>query len=225
MDKRESGDGEENTKEMKGAIGGNDQTKSQANKVTSLDWKVNEQLLKELMDLGIDKNTAMKSLYHTANDSIEKAFDFIFQNANPIELSKTTLEEELGIEILNTLCKEVNLDEAFHSLNEDFKMVFVLNTSLNMSLGKCCAQTAHAALAIIKRLIDDFQNVSNVPIDRYFDGYRKWTINGETKIVLAGESTQHLEQLKAQADSLNKTLSEIIQDAGRTEIEPGKMNY
>ena len=90
-------------------------------------------------------------------------------------------------------------------------MVFVINTSLNMSLGKTCAQTAHAALAIVNEQIVK---------DKFVSAYHQWIVNGATKIVLAGESTRQLDQLKEQADALNLP-NEIIRDAGRTEIEPG----
>lgn len=59
--------------------------------------------------------------------------DFIFTNPNPIELSKTTLEEELGLEEVYQLCPELSLDD---QSSDDYKMVFVINKSLNMSLGE-----------------------------------------------------------------------------------------
>ena len=90
-------------------------------------------------------------------------------------------------------------------------MVFVINGELRMSLGKCCSQTAHAALAVVNELIVK---------DRFVSAYHQWIINGGTKIVLAGESTKQLEQLKERADALNLP-NEIIRDAGRTEVEPG----
>lgn len=66
MDKREAGDGEE-TNEEKGAA------------AAKFDWKANEALLNELISLGIDRETARKALYYTNNDSVEKAFDWIFR--------------------------------------------------------------------------------------------------------------------------------------------------
>lgn len=193
MDKREAGDGEE-------CAGQLNQTK----------FKVNENCLDELINLGIDKNTAKKALYHTSNDSVEKALDWIFSNPNAVDLCKTTLEEDLGIETVNQLYSEINLNDRSAELNENYKMVFVINTSLNMSLGKTCSQTAHAALAIINDIVKE----------RFIAGYQKWIMTGETKIVLAAESTQQLEQLKEQAASLGLA-NQIITDAGRTEISSG----
>lgn len=69
MDKREAGDGEE-TGEEKGAT---------AAPPAKFDWKANEVCLGELINLGIDRETARKALYHTSNDSVEKALDWIFR--------------------------------------------------------------------------------------------------------------------------------------------------
>ena len=72
MDKREAGDGEE-TGEEKGA------TAAAAASPTKFDWKANEFCLVELINLGIDRETARKALYHTKNNSIENALDWIFR--------------------------------------------------------------------------------------------------------------------------------------------------
>lgn len=56
--------------------------------------------------------------------------------------------------------------------------------------------------------------------DRFIHGYQNWTMTGETKIVLAGDSTLQLEQLKTKAESLGLA-NTIIRDAGLTEIHPG----
>lgn len=128
---------------------------------------------------------------------------FFSSQNNAADLSKTSLEEELGIDQVSELCSALGL--------ENYKMVFVINTSLNMSLGKCCAQTAHAALAIVN---------DNIVKDRFVSAYHQWALNGGTKIVLAGDSEKQLKQLKEQADAQN-LLNQIIQDAGRTEIAPG----
>lgn len=192
MDEREAGDGEETNKE-KGA----------AAQPAKFDWKANEVCLAELISLGIDRETARKALYHTTNDSIEKAFDWIFSQNNAADLAKTSLEEDLGFEQINDLFPAITL--------EDYKMVFVINTSLGMSLGKCCSQTAHAVLAIVN---------DNIIKDRFVSAYHQWIMNGGTKIVLAGESTKQLDALKEKADALSLP-NQIIRDAGRTEIEPG----
>lgn len=69
MDKREAGDGEETAEGAAAA----------ATPPTKFDWKANESCLNELINLGIDRETARKALYHTSNDSVEKAFDWIFR--------------------------------------------------------------------------------------------------------------------------------------------------
>lgn len=92
------------------------------------------------------------------------------------------------------------------------KMLFIVNGELSMSTGKIAAQVAHAA-------IDLYQQITN----RRMMALNFWSISGERKIVVRGDSTEELLDIHRRA-SLNKSIvSSIIRDAGRTEIASGSI--
>ena len=93
-----------------------------------------------------------------------------------------------------------------------YKMVFVVNSELDMGIGKTAAQVAHAALGINQVLL--------LNENKYGDSLLKWCEFGETKIVLKGDSTSHLIQLEKQAIELGLP-AYLVQDAGKTQVAAG----
>ncbi|CAG2171875.1 unnamed protein product [Oppiella nova] len=91
-------------------------------------------------------------------------------------------------------------------------MVFIVNASLEMGVGKIAAQVAHAALGMHQLLLQDEH--------KFGESLIRWSEFGETKIVLKGESTQHLVELEKQALSAGLP-SYLVQDAGRTQVKAG----
>ena len=91
-------------------------------------------------------------------------------------------------------------------------MLFVVNGSLRMSSGKIAAQVAHAAVDLYKQLI------KNQP-----EALEDWEEDGETKIVVRGQSTDELQTLEARAKENPLILTSVIEDAGRTEIQSGSL--
>ena len=93
--------------------------------------------------------------------------------------------------------------------DEEYKMVIIMRNDLKMTKGKIAAQAGHAAvncaLSIKKK------------DPKTFD---RWTMTGQTKVVLRVDSEKELFEFKAIADTQNINNS-IICDAGRTQIEPG----
>merc|ERR1712193_237503 len=69
----------------------------------------------------------------------------------------------------------------------EFKMVFVVNTSLEMGPGKTAAQVGHAALGVQRVLIAK-SKVTMTDLGL-------WQDFGEKMVVVKGESTQHLKDL------------------------------
>ena len=98
-----------------------------------------------------------------------------------------------------------------------FKMVFVINTSLKMSTGKIATQAAHAALSLY---IKSQSNPKNYLL--LFNELDVYIKTGQTKIVLKGIDENQLRELESKAVE-SKLVSCLIQDAGRTEIEPGSI--
>ena len=91
----------------------------------------------------------------------------------------------------------------------EYKMVIVTREDLNLSSGKLAAQVAHAAVACV------LQTKKNKP--KWFN---KWQSEGGKKVIVKVENLGVLFTLKEEAERLG-IVSNIIEDAGHTEISPG----
>ncbi len=92
---------------------------------------------------------------------------------------------------------------------EDCKLVILMRNDLKMGKGKIGAQAGHAA--VVCALASQKHDKKN------FDA---WMSAGQTKVVLKVDSERELFEFKAIADAQGIT-NTIIQDAGRTQIDPG----
>lgn len=181
---REAGDGEESPPD--------------AGLATSRNWQANQEYLKVLMSMGISRNAAEKALFYTGNRSPDLAAAWIFENP------EADLETPLDAEADDVSDEDV--------VAELYKMVFVVNMSLEMGTGKLAAQVAHAALGMHRLLLQDE--------NKYGEMMLQWVDFGETKIVLRGDNTQHLVELERKALSLSLP-TYLVQDAGKTQIAAG----
>ncbi|KAH6656915.1 peptidyl-tRNA hydrolase PTH2-domain-containing protein [Truncatella angustata] len=102
------------------------------------------------------------------------------------------------------------------SPNEECKLVLVVRTDLGMTKGKIAAQASHATLACYKTLS------RKSPTSPEGQLLKRWERNGQAKIAVQVKSQQELLDLMGKARSLGLT-AEVIQDAGRTQIEAGSM--
>ncbi|BGP53402.1 hypothetical protein JCM8202v2_000961 [Rhodotorula sphaerocarpa] len=93
--------------------------------------------------------------------------------------------------------------------DEPCKLVLVVRSDLNMTKGKIAAQCGHATLACYKTLAR-----SNPALLKH------WERTGQAKIALKIESEEDLQLLQASAQSLG-LCARSIQDAGRTQVDPG----
>ncbi|GAA6038547.1 hypothetical protein JCM8097_004624 [Rhodosporidiobolus ruineniae] len=93
--------------------------------------------------------------------------------------------------------------------DEPCKLVLVVRTDLNMTKGKIAAQCGHATLACYKSLAKN--NPALV---------QHWERTGQAKIAVKCESEEELQLLQASATSLG-LCARSIQDAGRTQVDPG----
>ncbi|GAA5830986.1 hypothetical protein JCM11251_005101 [Rhodosporidiobolus azoricus] len=93
--------------------------------------------------------------------------------------------------------------------DEPCKLVLVVRSDLNMTKGKIAAQCGHATLACYKSLVR-----SNPALVQH------WERTGQAKIALKCESEEDLQLLQASATSLG-LCARSIQDAGRTQVDPG----
>ncbi|KAI1764306.1 PTH2-domain-containing protein [Hypoxylon sp. FL1150] len=103
--------------------------------------------------------------------------------------------------------------------NEECKLVLVVRTDLGMTKGKIAAQCSHATLACFKTLSRAAQRNPSSPEARLL---QRWERRGQAKIAVQVKSEAELLDLMGKARSLGIT-SEVIQDAGRTQIDPGSM--
>lgn len=90
-----------------------------------------------------------------------------------------------------------------------YKMVIVMRTDLNMSIGKMIAQACHAAVSCS----EECKRTQT-------KHWRRWRDEGAKKVALQADSFKELEELAKKAESLDITYV-LIQDAGHTEVAPG----
>lgn len=175
-------------------------------------WTPNEELLKCLVDMGISPAAGEKALFFTGNNSIESATNWIFDHSDDEDDLPLTDYQKGGH---NWSSDEQSTDELKQrAVREMFKMVFVVNASLEMGQGKIAAQVAHAAIALHSILL---QNES-----KFGESLLKWFEFGETKIVLKGDTSKHLMELQSLA--MNRGIPcYLVQDAGKTQVPKGSV--
>ncbi|KAI0971016.1 PTH2-domain-containing protein [Xylaria arbuscula] len=103
--------------------------------------------------------------------------------------------------------------------NEECKLVLVVRTDLGMTKGKIAAQCSHATLACYKTLS---RSAARQPTSAGAKILQRWERLGQAKIAVQVKSEDELLTLMAKARSLGVT-AEVIQDAGRTQIDPGSL--
>ncbi|KAI1368222.1 PTH2-domain-containing protein [Xylaria arbuscula] len=103
--------------------------------------------------------------------------------------------------------------------NEECKLVLVVRTDLGMTKGKIAAQCSHATLACYKTLS---RSASRQPTSAEAKILQRWERLGQAKIAVQVKSQDELLALMGKARSLGVT-AEVIQDAGRTQIDPGSL--
>ncbi|KAI1210590.1 PTH2-domain-containing protein [Annulohypoxylon truncatum] len=103
--------------------------------------------------------------------------------------------------------------------NEECKLVLVVRTDLGMTKGKIAAQCSHATLACYKTLTKAASRNPSSPEAKLL---QRWERRGQAKIAVQLKSEDELLELMGKARSLGIT-AEVIQDAGRTQIDPGSL--
>ncbi|XP_020017414.1 peptidyl-tRNA hydrolase 2, mitochondrial isoform X2 [Castor canadensis] len=91
----------------------------------------------------------------------------------------------------------------------EYKMILVVRSDLKMGKGKVAAQCSHAAVSAYKQIQRRNPHV-----------LKQWEYCGQPKVVVKAPDEEALMELLTHAKMLGLTVS-LIQDAGRTQIEPG----
>ncbi|KAG6138297.1 hypothetical protein E4U22_006985 [Claviceps purpurea] len=100
--------------------------------------------------------------------------------------------------------------------NEECKLVLVVRTDLGMTKGKIAAQCSHATLACYKALVRANPDSPQAKL------LKRWEKRGQAKIAVQVKSEKELTELRWKALDMGLT-AEVIQDAGRTQIDPGSL--
>ncbi|KAI8478708.1 PREDICTED: probable peptidyl-tRNA hydrolase 2 [Branchiostoma belcheri] len=159
------------------------------------EWTPNPEVMKQLTAMGIDQKDAENALFYTGNSSAEIALAWLFDPGQSLEGEEPPPYEATGTH------------------TNHYKMVFVVNTDLQMGVGKIAAQVAHACLEL-------YRTVQRSRHTAMLLQYGSTPGEGEMKIVLKGDNVAQLEELASKATALNLPNC-IIQDAGRTQIPAG----
>ena len=206
-----------------------------------------EELVKQIMDMGICRNGAVKALYWTGNQSALAASNWIFDQ--PDRDLDTPLEDELEMiraqqaerereereerEFASRMClhhhhhhamehnrgdiedddideedvlEEEEEDEDDEEEEEDieeddddmeFKMVFVVNKSLELRSGMMSVYVGKATAGLFRKINSQPQSVLVGP-----DELSMWGDLGEKMIALSADSDQHMKDLELMAKNL-----------------------
>lgn len=179
-------------------------------------WKPNKECLELIIGMGISENAARRALYYTGNSNAELAIAWVFENINDPNLH---LAFEPPPMINSGQSTQFGPGPVYHSFDnfiqvvETYKMVFVVNNSLKMGVGKIAAQVGHATLGLYQFLQGQAEQT---------EGLRSWEERGSKKVVLRGESAKELLELKRKAYEL-KVVNIVVHDAGHTQVEPGSL--
>ena len=89
------------------------------------------------------------------------------------------------------------------------KQAIIIRTDIKISAGKQATQAAHAAVS-----------AALIAKDKKRLWFKKWTEEGQKKIVLKVTDLKKLTELKKKANSMGIP-NQLIKDAGLTEVIPG----
>lgn len=89
------------------------------------------------------------------------------------------------------------------------RIYLIVNSDLQMSVGKIASQTAHGTQYIMEYYLKHPDQQGS---------YRDYKLDGSTKIILKAPEKKLLEVHRKYPDS-----SFLVMDAGRTEIQPGSI--
>ncbi|CAG2236859.1 PTH2 [Mytilus edulis] len=193
-----------NFKDMDSASGGDNGNEESAT-TSEGGFKPRDDHLAVLMSLGFSKNAATRGLYYTGNYNADLAAAWIIENEDkdinaPFEADAEDSDD--------------SEDDYIPDGVDFYKMVFVVNSEFSMGVGKVAAQVAHSALGLHRVLLENPQ--------KYGQMLMSWEQFGETKIVVKGDNTSQLLGLAAKANTMDLP-NYLVQDAGRTQIEPGSI--
>ncbi|PZC82594.1 hypothetical protein B5X24_HaOG210038 [Helicoverpa armigera] len=98
-----------------------------------------------------------------------------------------------------------------YASKQEYKLVLVVRTDLNMSKGKIAAQCSHAAVGAFEKAQK-----------RDPEGLKTWQYTGQAKVALKTDSLDEVKQICDNAKKMG-LITSLIRDAGRTQIAPNSI--
>jgi len=179
-------------------------------------------LLNILMDMGFTEGTATKALYWTGNSCIEHASNWLLERTEeslktPLEVEVDMLKADLDMKEEESRQRMLSSDSGVHFMPEDdvlqswnmyvqgeemsdmsedyelYKLVLVINKSLQLSPGQLTELVCRTTGGMVaKMIINEFgEEVLDM-----------WDAMGQEVVVMQGENTKHLVDLKLAAECL-----------------------
>jgi len=154
-----------------------------------------------------------QALFMTDNSSVDAAASWVLDNQHLPDLDEPFKPEDNPPALeAHAFERPFPLDEK--TMRSPYKMVFVVNTELNMGVGKIAAQVGHAAVGL-------YQILTSKP-QKYDYMLSQWDDFGGTKIVLRGENSAHLFDLEDLAKKA-QIPHYLVHDAGKTQVAAGSL--
>jgi len=142
--------------------------------------------------MGISRPEAELAVRQTGAETVEAAIAWVFENREQGDI--------------------LDAGAAGDSMFQEYKMVFVVNSSLSMGPGKMAAQVGHGAIALYQDLV--------ARQDIFGGSLLQWNECGSKKVVVHCDSTSEFEQLTVKAEKSGLPFA-TIEDAGLTQIPAG----
>uniref|UniRef100_A0A158Q834 peptidyl-tRNA hydrolase n=1 Tax=Elaeophora elaphi TaxID=1147741 RepID=A0A158Q834_9BILA len=157
-------------------------------------------LLSEILQLGFEEAIAVLAISKTKEiGGAEAAINWILEHSNESDFESDEEQNSMGGA------------NSTNAINRQHKMVFVVNMSLKMGVGKLAAQVGHATLGVYRLALRSEEG------QRALDA---WRTAGEMKVVVKGHNTEMLLDFFKQSKDLG-LFAYIVSDAGRTQIPAG----
>ncbi|GMH42261.1 hypothetical protein BSKO_10180 [Bryopsis sp. KO-2023] len=194
----------------------------------------NEDFQKMLIEMGFPEDRSRKALIETHNMGMEAAINWLMENdTTDVDIPMTSVDASSSYAMALGSTSEfdpvvgvpsmglppgmpvvVHPDGGESSamvigVSGECKIVLVVPRDLGLSAGKLGSQCAHAAVGMYRVMM-----VNRVP------WLTAWEMQGEKTVVLGVDTSEEMEHLARTAQ--DKTLlTYSVEDAGRTEVEPG----
>lgn len=156
-----------------------------------------KEIVELLAAMGFSELLALNAVRQTRGANVDAAMSWIEEHQGDESASATLLP----------------LAPAFPQMappqQREHKVMLVVRDDLGMSLGKACAQCAHAAVGL-------YQRAARTHSARL----AAWEASGQKKIVVRARDLQELERLAASAGAAGLP-TYVVLDAGRTEVAAG----